>query len=113
MLAQRLLRRLCKHCKTEETPSEEMAEFLEMQGLGSRKVWTAKGCEKCRGTGYSGRVGIYELLAVDDRLRDVIAGNPNVSEFRRMCMERGMITLRMDGMNKVKQGLSTVRKCSG
>ncbi|MCW5756259.1 MAG: Flp pilus assembly complex ATPase component TadA [Phycisphaeraceae bacterium] len=110
VLAQRLLRRLCKHCKTEETPSEEMAEFLEMQGLGSRKVWTAKGCEKCRGTGYSGRVGIYELLAVDDRLRDVIAGNPNVSEFRRMCMERGMITLRMDGMNKVKQGLSTVQE---
>lgn len=110
VLAQRLLRRLCKHCKSQERPSEEMAEYLEMQGMATDKVWVAKGCDKCRGTGYSGRVGIYELLAVDDRLRDVVAGNPNVSEFRRMCLERGMISLRMDGMNKVKQGLSTVQE---
>lgn len=110
VLAQRLLRRLCKHCKAEERPSEEMAEYLEMQGMSTEKIWTAKGCDKCRGTGYSGRVGIYELLAVDDRLRDVVAGNPNVSEFRRMCMERGMVSLRMDGMNKVRQGLSTVQE---
>ncbi|MFI4883428.1 MAG: GspE/PulE family protein [Phycisphaerales bacterium JB064] len=110
VLAQRLLRRLCKHCKAQERPSEDMAEYLEMQGMQTDKLWVAKGCDKCRGTGYSGRVGIYELLAVDDRLRDVVAGNPNVSEFRRMCMERGMISLRMDGMNKVKQGLSTVQE---
>lgn len=110
VLAQRLLRRLCKHCKAEERPSEEMAEYLEMQGMATDKIWTAKGCDRCRGTGYSGRVGIYELLAVDDRLRDVVAGNPNVSEFRRMCMERGMVSLRMDGMNKVKDGLSTVQE---
>ena len=110
VLAQRLLRRLCKHCKAQERPSEEMAEYLEMQGMPIDKLWVAKGCDKCRGTGYSGRVGIYELLAVDDRLRDVVAGNPNVSEFRRMCMERGMISLRMDGMEKVKQGLSTVQE---
>ena len=110
VLAQRLLRRLCKHCKAEERPSQEMAEYLEMQGMATDKVWTAKGCDKCRGTGYSGRVGIYELLAVDDRLRDVVAGNPNVSEFRRMCIERGMVSLRMDGMNKVRRGLSTVQE---
>lgn len=110
VLAQRLLRRLCKHCKAEERPSEEMAEYLEMQGMPVEKLWVAKGCDKCRGTGYSGRVGIYELLAVDDRLRDVVAGNPNVSEFRRMCMERGMVTLRMDGMSKVRQGLSTIQE---
>ncbi len=110
VLAQRLLRRLCKHCKVEERPSEEMAEYLELQGLATDKIWAAKGCDKCRGTGYSGRVGIYELLAVDDRMRDVVAGNPNVSEFRRMCVERGMITLRMDGMSKVRQGLSTVQE---
>ncbi len=110
VLAQRLLRRLCKHCKAEERPSEEMAEYLELQGMATSKLWTAKGCDRCRGTGYSGRVGIYELLAVDDRLRDVVAGNPNVSEFRRMCMERGMVSLRMDGMNKVKHGLSTIQE---
>jgi len=110
VLAQRLLRRLCKHCKAEESPGEEMADFLQIQGMPTDKLWVAKGCDKCRGTGYAGRVGIYELLAVDDQLRDVVAGNPNVSEFRRMCLERGMVSLRMDGLDKVRKGLSTVQE---
>ena len=110
VLAQRLLRRLCLNCKAQEAPSEEMAEFLTMQGMEADTVWAAKGCEKCRNTGYSGRVGIYELLAVDDQLRDVIARNPNVSEFRRMCLERGMVALRDDGFRKVARGLTTVEE---
>jgi type II secretory ATPase GspE/PulE/Tfp pilus assembly ATPase PilB-like protein len=85
-----------------------MKEFLEMQGLPTEELWVNKGCERCRNTGFSGRVGIYELLTVDDQLRDVIARNPNVSEFRRMCVERGMVTLRMDGIRKVAKGLTTV-----
>src|SRR5690606_36421694 len=109
VLAQRLLRRLCQHCRAMEAPSPEMAEFLDLQGLPSGEMWAPKGCDKCRNIGYSGRVGAYELLAVDDSLRDVIARNPNVSEFRRMCMERGMVSLRMDGMRKVSQGLTTAQ----
>jgi type IV pilus assembly protein PilB len=108
VLAQRLVRRLCAHCKVQETPSEEMAEYLEMQGLDPTQAWVAKGCDRCRNTGYSGRVGIYELLVVDDQFRDIIARNPNVSEFRRLCIERGMTTLRVDGIRKVAQGLTTV-----
>lgn len=108
VLAQRLIRRLCLHCKSEEQPSEEMAEFLQMQGLQDTVMWKSNGCERCRKTGYSGRVGIYELLAVDDQLRDIIARNPNVAEFRRLCIERGMVTLRADGMRKVAKGLTTV-----
>ncbi len=108
VLAQRLIRRLCIHCKTEESPSEDLAEFLTMQGLPTELVWAAKGCDKCRKTGFSGRVGIYELLAVDDQLRDTIARNPNVAEFRRLCIERGMVTLRNDGMRKVAKGLTTI-----
>jgi type IV pilus assembly protein PilB len=110
VLAQRLLRRLCLNCKAQEKPSDEMAEFLTMQGIESDLAWAAKGCDKCRNTGYSGRVGIYELLAVDDQLRDVIAGNPNVSEFRRLCLERGMVALRDDGFRKVARGLTTVEE---
>jgi type II secretory ATPase GspE/PulE/Tfp pilus assembly ATPase PilB-like protein len=53
-------------------------------------------------------VGLYELLTVDDQLRDIIARNPNVAEFRRLCIERGMVPLRGDGMRKVAQGLTTV-----
>ncbi|MEN0019403.1 MAG: ATPase, T2SS/T4P/T4SS family [Planctomycetota bacterium] len=110
VLAQRLTRKLCSHCKVQEPAEGELAEYMELQGLPTHEVWTPKGCEKCRDTGYSGRVGLYELLTVDDQLRDVIAGNPNVSEFRRMCIERGMVTLRADGMDKVRQGLTTVQE---
>jgi type IV pilus assembly protein PilB len=110
VLAQRLVRRLCIHCKAQEAPGEEMAEFLRMQGLESDKVWASRGCDRCRHTGFSGRVGIYELLTVDDQTRDVIARNPNVAEFRRTCMERGMVPLRGDGMRKVTAGLTTVQE---
>ncbi|MFN0133490.1 MAG: GspE/PulE family protein [Phycisphaerales bacterium] len=110
VLAQRLVRRLCQHCKAQEKPGEEMREFLELQGLDTEQMWASKGCEKCRHTGFSGRVGIYELLTVDDQLRDFIARNPNVAEFRRVCIERGMVPLRGDGMRKVASGLTTVHE---
>ena len=110
VLAQRLVRRLCPHCKFQGSPTEEYQEYLTMQGMNPDQMWLPKGCDKCRNRGYSGRVGIYELLVVDDALRDIIARNPNVSEFRRTCMERGMITLRSDGMKKVAEGLTSVEE---
>jgi type II secretory ATPase GspE/PulE/Tfp pilus assembly ATPase PilB-like protein len=110
VLAQRLVRRLCIHCKAQEKPGEELAEFLSLQGLDTEKTWVSKGCDRCRHTGFSGRVGIYELLSTDDQLRDIIARNPNVAEFRRTCIERGMVTLRADGMRKVAAGLTTVHE---
>ena len=110
VLAQRLVRRLCGACRSEEGVSEEMAEYLELQGMHGTKMWAPQGCDKCRSTGYSGRVGLYELLTVDDSLRDVIARNPNVTEFRRMCIERGMVSLRQDGMNKAIEGCTTVQE---
>ena len=110
VLAQRLVRRLCPHCKTHETPSQEMAEYLELQGIDADTVWTPQGCDRCRNTGYAGRVGIYEMLTVDDQVRDIIARNPNVAEFRKLCVDRGMVTLRGDGLRKVRQGLTTVQE---
>jgi type IV pilus assembly protein PilB len=110
VLAQRLIRRLCNSCRAKEKPGEEMAEYLTMQGLDATEMWVAKGCDRCRKTGYSGRVGIYELLVIDDQLRDIIARNPNVAEFRRLCIERGMVTLRSDGLRKVAKGVTTVQE---
>lgn len=110
VLAQRLVRRLCTVCKAQEEPTEEMKEYLSLQGMPVDQMWAPRGCDKCRKTGFSGRVGIYELLAVDDQLRDIIARNPNVAEFRRICMGRGMVTLRQDGMLKVGKGLTTVEE---
>ncbi|MEM8834396.1 MAG: GspE/PulE family protein [Planctomycetota bacterium] len=110
VLAQRLVRRICPDCKREAQLTEEMSEFLEMQGIAASTVFEGEGCAKCRGTGHAGRVGIYELLVVDDMLRDIVARNPNVTEFRRTCVDRGMVTLRQDGFNKVERGLTTVQE---
>jgi type IV pilus assembly protein PilB len=107
-LAQRLVRRICEHCKEQVRPSETIVDNLAMHGISEDMIYVGKGCEKCRHTGYSGRVGLYELLVLDDSLRDRIASNPNVTEFRRICIERGMVTLREDGFRKVAQGRTTV-----
>lgn len=110
VLAQRLVRRLCQHCKKQAEPNEELGEFLTMQGLSPDQVWEADGCDKCRNTGYAGRVGLYELLTIDDQVRDIVARNPNVAEFRRLCIERGMVSLRADGMKKVAAGSTSVQE---
>jgi len=109
-LAQRLVRRICEHCRRPASLTEELREFLELQGLAMNSLFEGAGCDKCRNTGYTGRLGIYELLVVDDQLRDVIARNPNVAEFRRMCQERGMVTLRQDGFAKAARGQTTVHE---
>jgi type IV pilus assembly protein PilB len=109
-LAQRLVRRICQHCRRPATLSAEMTEFLELQGMVASALYEGAGCERCRSTGHQGRLGIYELLALDDNIRDVIARNPNVTEFRRMCVQRGMVTLRQDGLVKVSKGLTTVQE---
>lgn len=108
ILAQRLVRKICQHCKEEYAPSEEMREFLTLQGFQAEKVLRGKGCDRCRKTGYSGRLGIYELLVMDDSLRDLATSNPDVTHLRKLCRERGLVTLRADGFKKVMKGLTTV-----
>ncbi len=107
-LAQRLTRKICEHCKVPLKPSEEVLEHLGMHGISINDMFAGEGCDRCRNTGYSGRVGLYELLVLDDFLRDKVVSNPNVTEFRRMCVERGMVSLRVDGFRKVARGLTTV-----
>jgi type IV pilus assembly protein PilB len=108
ILAQRLVRKICQHCREHYEPSEKMREFLELQGVDPNHLFQGKGCDKCRKTGYSGRLGIYELLVMDDGLRDMVTRNPNVAELRKLCRERGLVTLRMDGMDKATKGLTTI-----
>jgi len=110
VLAQRLVRRLCKECKQQAKPNESLADFLTLQGLPADKAWAANGCDKCRKSGYSGRLGIYELLVIDDQLRDMVARNPNVSELRRLCTDRGMVNLRSDGLKKAVAGHTSVQE---
>jgi len=109
-LAQRLVRKNCPHCVAQVPPDEKTAEHLSMHGLAMDQIWKGQGCDKCRNTGYAGRLGLYELLVLDDTLRDHISGNPSVTEFRRVCIERGMVTLREDGFKKVAEGKTTVEE---
>jgi type IV pilus assembly protein PilB len=110
ILAQRLVRKICQQCKEEFTPPDEMRKYLEKQGLPVATSWRGKGCDRCRRTGYSGRLGIYELLVMDDGLRDLVTTNPDVTAFRRQCRDRGLVTLRQDGFMKVTQGLTTAEE---
>ncbi|MDH3583614.1 MAG: ATPase, T2SS/T4P/T4SS family [Phycisphaerae bacterium] len=110
VLAQRLVRRICEHCREQSELDETTAEHLAMHGVDPSNVMAGAGCERCHQTGYSGRVGLYELLVLDDSIRDAIAGNPTVTELRRQCIDRGMVTLRMDGFSKVGEGRTTVEE---
>ncbi|HEV7300187.1 MAG TPA: GspE/PulE family protein [Tepidisphaeraceae bacterium] len=108
ILAQRLVRKICQHCKQEHVLSDETREFLTMQGFGDGVVYKGAGCDRCRKTGYAGRLGIYELLVMDDGLRDLVTANPDVNQLRKLCRERGLVTLRQDGFEKVMKGQTTV-----
>jgi type II secretory ATPase GspE/PulE/Tfp pilus assembly ATPase PilB-like protein len=108
-VAQRLVRRLCPHCRGEVTMSEARWEEL---GLGPAprkrlKIHEPVGCAKCFGTGYRGRLGLYEVLVVDDDLRDLIATGGSVTEIQRMARARGTASLREDGIGKVLDGATS------
>ena len=110
VIAQRLVRKICTECKTERDANEMEKKHLASAGIDVDKVMYGAGCSNCRDTGYTGRLGIYELLIINDELRDMIAREPNVTEFRRQCLEFGMISLRADGYDKVTRGLTTVEE---
>jgi type IV pilus assembly protein PilB len=105
-VAQRLVRRLCRHCREAETITGARWEEL---GLGPAprqkiKVYNPVGCPKCFGTGYRGRVGLYEVLVVDDDLRELIATGGTVLDIQRMARDKGVESLREDAVRKVLDG---------
>lgn len=106
VLAQRLARRVCSKCVEQREPTEK--EHALMGEYACDTIPFAMGCSSCRGSGYSGRLGVYELLIMDDELRDAIAANPTITSFRNLAIERGMKNLRHDGFAKVASGLTTV-----
>ncbi len=109
VLAQRLVRMLCPDCREPYEPSDE--EFVE---LGVRrpaqpvKAYRATGCARCSQTGYRGRVGIFELLLVDDEVRTLVTGNVDAKTIRKKAIELGMHSLRVDGARKVLAGITSV-----
>ena len=108
VLAQRLMRCVCAHCSEDRPVTEETASILAGYGLNQSTLREGTGCNKCRQTGMSGRLGIYEMLQIDDTLRDRIAGNPSVNELRKHCCAAGMKTLRQDAIDKMVAGRTTL-----
>jgi type IV pilus assembly protein PilB len=108
-VAQRLVRRLCPHCRQAETLSDARWQELGL-GVAPKKrirVYKPVGCTKCFGTGYRGRVGLYEVLVVDDDLRDLVATGGTVLEIQRAARAKGVGSLRDDGVRKVLDGITS------
>jgi type IV pilus assembly protein PilB len=110
VLAQRLVRKICTNCKEPYDPPENIRRVVEKMTGSVETFYRGKGCPKCRKTGFSGRIGIYELLVLTDELRHLISKNVSIDEIRNAAIEGGMAILRQDGMDKVKAGITTVEE---
>jgi type II secretory ATPase GspE/PulE/Tfp pilus assembly ATPase PilB-like protein len=116
VLAQRLARRLCKDCKTEDTLNPEEIAVFEANKVKvpeGAKIFRPKGCDVCKGTGYKGRVGMHELLILNEAIRLQILKDPSAIPVKEIAMKNGMRTLAMDGLEKVLQGHTTVKEVLG
>src|SRR6185503_6494868 len=110
--AQRLVRRICSNCKE---PHPHAPPALVQAGFSQEDANTVTpmkgaGCERCNNTGYKGRVGLYEVMAVGEELRELILVGASGLELRRKAVDEGMITLRASGLRKVKDGVTTIEE---
>jgi type IV pilus assembly protein PilB len=110
VLAQRLVRRICPKCRQTYEPPRTMRKAVERMGYEITEYSRGVGCKKCRNTGYSGRIGIHELLVLDDEIRDMVISDPSISAVREIARHRGMVTLRQDGFRKIREGITTVEE---
>jgi type IV pilus assembly protein PilB len=112
VLAQRLLRSICRQCRTTYTPSETLLAELGIspQDIGDKQFFYGKGCDACNNTGYKGRKGIYELLRLTDPIRELINERAPTVTLKQKAVELGMVTLRQDGLRSVFAGDTTVEE---
>ncbi len=108
--AQRLVRRICSHCKEEaEAPVQALLSvgFSEAEAPTLR-LYRGRGCDRCNGTGYKGRVGLFEVMDLTEDIRELILSGATAVELRRKAIEEGMITLRQSGLQKIRDGVTTI-----
>jgi type IV pilus assembly protein PilB len=112
VLAQRLVRRICTNCRTEFTPAQEVLMELGLTSelAAGKKFFYGKGCEKCNNTGFKGRMGIYELLVMNDTLREMVVAEASLDEFRNTARKFGLRTLREAGMNAIHDGQTSIEE---
>jgi type IV pilus assembly protein PilB len=112
ILAQRLARRICKRCKTEigEAPAEVLQELGWDARRGPLQLFQGKGCPECGMTGYAGRLGLYEVMAMTPTLREMILERASSTDIKRTAVQEGMVTLRMHGIMKIREGITSVEE---
>jgi len=112
VVAQRLVRRLCEHCRRQYTPTSETLRALNISDADAANIpfYRPVGCDACHQTGYKGRIGIYEVMKITDRLRRLISQKASEDAIREAAQSTGMLTLGDDALAKVKAGVTTVEE---
>jgi type II secretory ATPase GspE/PulE/Tfp pilus assembly ATPase PilB-like protein len=109
ILAQRLVRKVCEECAVEKSPDASFLARLDVGGRGTVGSYrTGSGCEACNMTGYRGRVGIFELMTMDEELKKLVLQQTGASVMKEAAIRGGMRTLREDGLEKARRGLTTL-----
>jgi type IV pilus assembly protein PilB len=112
--AQRLVRRVCTKCRvdvTADVPSKTLIDIgFAPEQVGSFQVMKGRGCATCNGTGYKGRVGLYEVMEISEGIRDLIMIGATAIEIKRKALEEGMLTLRQSGLEKIRNGVTSVEE---
>ena len=110
ILSQRLVRRICENCKTAFEPSE--AQLMELQltpdDIKGKKFYYGRGCSKCNGTGYRGRIGVFEIMVFNDEIRDLIMNQASTAVLRAAGQKNGMRLLRENGLETIYDGITTI-----
>ena len=110
VLAQRLIRTICPACKEKYRPTEEELKDIGLSIEEKIDFYKGKGCQKCMNTGYKGRIGIFELMIPDENIHNLIISKAPTEEIRKKAVASGMITLKDDGIKKIRDGLTTVEE---
>lgn len=112
VIAQRLVRRICKHCKAEVSDPEQLISKYELTDYfdSGATLWCGSGCDACSQTGYKGRQAIYEVLVIDERFHDPILEGAHTGDLNRLAMESGMRPMLVDGIQKALQGITTIQE---
>ena len=113
-MGQRLVRQLCQSCKTERVLTEQelksLSEIVPKEALAGRKFYVGKGCDTCNGTGYAGRVGVREVLEVNNEIRQLIMARVGGHEIKEAAIKAGMTTMLLDGLEKASRGLTSIEE---
>jgi type IV pilus assembly protein PilB len=112
ILAQRLIRKICEDCKTEFEPSPDVLMELNLrpEDVKGKKFYYGRGCGRCNNTGHKGRTGLFELVVMNDEIRDLVSAGGSTDQIYSLCRQQGMSTLREAGMQAIFNGTSTIEE---